>query len=254
MRLPALSLGGALLALTLPVALAPQAGAQTGLTFPNPGVVCDPAGRTCYDSYGPSAGLTQENFGPEAAESLARNMQGASSRDFRLSTGQACIIAKRTCYDDGWSQTNVAGGLTKRLFGSAPSSSSSGSFGDDKRVMRDSGVCSLSRGGDAVFDGPCQLKQVIRDGFNTFVVQLQNGNRYVFKQAGGGGYTISDGFGGSWPATFVDHGNSGVFRFGDYKLVATQDSLSRPADTTSSTGAAAGEALGSFLKALFTNK
>ncbi|MFM9086938.1 MAG: hypothetical protein ACKOPT_02100 [Cyanobium sp.] len=57
-----------------------------------------------------------------------------------------------------------------------------------------------------------------------------------------------------WPATFVDHGNSGVFRFGDYKLVATQDSLSRPAAATPSSGAATGEALGSFLKALFTNK
>ncbi|MFM9046844.1 MAG: YcgJ family protein [Cyanobium sp.] len=251
MRLSALSVGGVLLAVGL--AGVPQANAQTGLTFPSPGVVCDQAGRACYDSYGPSAGYTQENFGPEAAERLARNMDRAGSRDFRLSTGQACIIAKRTCYDDGWSQTNVAGGLTKRLFGSVPSSSSSGNFGDDKRVIRDSGLCSLSRGGDAVFDGPCQLKQVIRDGLNTFVVQLQNGNRYVFKQAGSG-YTISDGFGGSWPATFVDHGNSGVFRFGDYKLVATQDSLSRPASTTPSSGAATGEALGSFLKALFTNK
>lgn len=253
MRLHPPFLGGALLSLAIPLAWTPEANAQAGLTFPKPGVVCDSAGPVCYDSSGPSAGWTEEIFGAKAAKRLVRNLEGASSRDFRLSTGQACIIAKRTCYDDGWSQTNVASGLTKRLFGSAPSSSSSGSFGEDKRVMRDSGLCSLSRGGEAVFDGPCQLKQVVRDGLNTFVVQLQNGNRYVFNQTGGG-YAISDGFGGSWPATFVDHGNSGVFRFGDYKLVATQDSLSRPAAATPSSGAATGEALGSFLKALFTNK
>jgi hypothetical protein len=72
-----------------------------------------------------------------------------------------------------------------------------------------------------VYDGPCLLKQVMQGGQNRYEVQLQNGNRYVFQQLGGR-FEIRDGFGGVWPVTFVDHGQTGVFRFGDYKLVATQ--------------------------------
>ena len=43
--------------------------------------------------------------------------------------------------------------------------------------------------------------------------------------------------------TFIDHGNTGIFRFGDYKLVATQESSNR--------NAAVGSAIGNLLNALF---
>lgn len=109
------------------------------------------------------------------------------------------------------------------------------------------GLCSLSRSSQRVFDGPCQLKQVMQGRLNRYEVRLQNGNLYVFTQQGGG-YVIRDGFGGSWPVTFVDHGNTGIFRFGDYKLVATQQNINRGAN---SRDAAVGNALGNLLNSLF---
>ena len=253
MRPNSLFFGGALLSLALPLVGTTGARAQAGLTYPNPGVVCDAAGPACYDSKGPSVDVTEQVFGQKAANRLTRNLVNADSRDFRLSTGQACILAKRTCFDDGWSQRNVATKLTQRVFGT----SSGGSISNDRNVIRDSGTCTLSRSGETMFDGPCQLKQVVRDGQNTFVITLENGKRYVFKQAEAGGYSISDGFGGTWPATFTDKGEKGVFRFGDYKLVARQNasasygssgSGSRPQTKEEATG----EAFGNLLKTIFS--
>ncbi|MEB3326029.1 MAG: hypothetical protein VKM17_11945, partial [Cyanobacteriota bacterium] len=109
-------------------------------------------------------------------------------------------------------------------------------------------LCSLSQSGRRVFDGPCTLKQVRSGTSNRFEITLDNGNRYVFTQEYGDSYQIRDGFGGSWPVTFVDHGDTGIFRFGDYKLVATQTSGGRQ---PSSTGEAVGDALGQMLKSLF---
>jgi hypothetical protein len=74
MRLHAPFLGGALVSLAIPLALALQSYARAGLTHPNPGVVCNTAGRRCQASYGPSAGVTEDTFGPEAAEGLARHL------------------------------------------------------------------------------------------------------------------------------------------------------------------------------------
>jgi hypothetical protein len=65
----------------------------------------------------------------------------------------------------------------------------------------------------------------------------------------GGGFQIRDGFGGTWPVTFIDHGNTGIFRFGDYKLVATQENSNR--NTVPNNSAAVGNALGNLLNALF---
>lgn len=256
MRSMSLVLGGAVLSVALPLLGPSGARAQAGLTYPNLGVVCDAAGPACYDSKGPSVDLTEQVFGEKAANRLARNLMNADSRDFRLSTGQACVIAKRTCFDDGWGQRNVATKLTQRVFG-ASSGASGSSLGDDKRVIREAGTCTLSRSEETVFDGPCQLKQVVRDGQNTFVITLDNGKRYVFQQASGGGYSITDGFGGTWPATFTDKGQKGVFRFGDYKLVARQSSASSSGSSGSGSRPqtkeeATGEAFGNLLKTIFS--
>lgn len=48
--------------------------------------------------------------------------------------------------------------------------------------------------------------------------------------------------------TFVDHGNTGIFHFGHYKLVATQQNVKRGAN---SRDAAIGNALGNLLNSLF---
>ncbi|MFM2174259.1 MAG: hypothetical protein RLZZ54_2186 [Cyanobacteriota bacterium] len=188
----------------------------SGLSYPRQGVVCDGIGRVCYDSYGPSIGITKEVYGKKAANQLTRALSDSNSRDFRLSTGQACSVSRRTCWKDGWSEREVASGLTQQLFGGG-----GGLRPGQAQVARDSGLCSLSRSAQRVYDGPCLLKQVMQGGQNRYEVTLQNGNRYVFQQLGGR-FEIRDGFGGVWPVAFVDHGNTGVFRFGDYKLVATQ--------------------------------
>ena len=213
----------------------------TGLSYPRSGVVCDAYGRACYDSYGPSISITNEVYGQKAANQLMRSLSTSNSRDFRLSTGQACNVARRTCWNDGWSERVVAPGLTQQLFGG------SGLRPGQAQVARDTGLCSLSRSAQRVYDGPCQLKQVMQGGQNRYEVQLQNGNRYVFQQQGGS-FEIRDGFGGVWPVTFVDHGKTGVFRFGDYKLVATQRG-SQPGYAPSNS--AVGNALGNLLNALF---
>ena len=183
-----------------------------GLSYPQSGVVCDGFGRVCYDSYGPSVGITNEVFGQKAANQLTRALSTSNSRDFRLSTGQACSVSRRTCWNDGWSERVVAPGLTQQLFGG---SGGSGLRPGQAQVARDSGLCSLSRSSQRVYDGPCLLKQVMQGGQSRYEVTLQNGNRYVFQQLGGR-FEIRDGFGGVWPVTFVDHGNTGVFRFQEW--------------------------------------
>jgi hypothetical protein len=230
------------LAAALPLMIGGSVIAQpAGLTYPQSGVVCDSVGRVCYDSYGPSIGITTDVYGKKAGNQLTKNLSQSNSRDFRLSTGQACSVAKRTCWNDGWSERVVAPGLTKQLFGSNLRPGQA-------QVARDSGLCSLSRGGRGVYDGPCLLKQVRQGGQNRYEVQLQNGNTYAFQQIGGA-FQIRDGFGGTWPVTFIDHGNTGIFRFGDYKLVATQENSNR--STNSNRDAAVGNALGNLLNALF---
>ena len=234
-----------LAAACLPVIAASAALAQpVGITYPRQGTVCDSAGQVCYDSYGPSVAITGEYFGQRAASQLSRNLSQSNSRDFRLSSGQACSVARRTCWNDGWSATRVATGLTQHLFGG---SGGGGMRPGQAQVSRDRGLCSLSRAGQRVFDGSCQLKQVMQGGQSRYEVRLENGNRYVFEQQGSG-FLIRDGFGGSWPVTFVDHGNTGIFRFGDYKLVATQQNALRP---PANRDAALGNALGNLLNSLF---
>ena len=234
-----------LLAATLPLVISSGALAQpAGLTYPRPGVVCDSVGKTCYDSYGPSIGITSDVYGKKAANHLSNNLSQTSSRDFRLSTGQACSISKRTCWNDGWGETRVASGLTQQLFGNANGNLRPG----QAQIARDTGLCSLSRNGQRIFDGPCLLKQVRQGGQNRYEVQLQNGSNYVFQQSGSQ-FLIRDGFGGTWPVTFIDHGNTGIFRFGDYKLVATQENSNR--NSSSNRDAAVGNALGNLLNSLF---
>lgn len=226
----------------LPTMIGITAIAQpAGLTYPRAGVVCDSVGQVCYDSYGPSIGITADVYGKKAGNRLGKNLTQSDSRDFRLSTGQACSVARRTCWNDGWAERNVARGLTNQLFGSTLRPGQA-------QVARDTGLCSLSRSGQTLYDGPCLLKQVSQGGQNRYEVQLQNGNNYAFQQVGGS-FEIRDGFGGSWPVTFIDHGNTGIFRFGDYKLVATQENSNR--NSTTNRDAAVGNALGNLLNAIF---
>jgi hypothetical protein len=205
-------------------------------------------GRVCYDSYGPSIGITQINYGQRAADRLQRNLSQSNSRDFRLSTGQACNVARRLCWEDGWAMGTVARGLTQQLFGT---SNAGNQPGGQSQVARDSGICRLNRGFQRVYDGPCQLKQVMKENKNRYVVQLDNGNRYVFEQQGGK-FVINDGMGGSWPVAFSDQGRTGVFRFGVYTLTATQNNPSPAAGGPTSNSAAVNSAIVNLLNTLFS--
>jgi hypothetical protein len=234
----------AVLAVALPLLAQGAAIAQpNGLAYPQPGVVCDSVGQVCYDSYGPSIGITQINYGPRAAGNLQRNLNQTNNRDFRLSTGQACNVSQRLCWDDGWSQRTISRGLTQQLFGAGNDWAQPGR----PQVSRDSGLCSLSRNGQRLYDGPCQLKQVMEGNSNKYVVKLKNGNRYTFVRQGNN-FVINDGFGGNWPVTFIDNGQTGIFRFGEYKLTATQNNGNRPAPNQNT---AVGNAIGNLLNALF---
>jgi len=223
--------------------LVAQANSEA-ITFPRAGEVCDQVGQVCYDSDGPSIGITKIYFGQFAADRLMQNLSGTRSRDFRLSSGQACSIAQRTCWDDGWQAQNKAKRLTQQLFGSVPAQPQHHS---PKQVAEQTGFCSLSEAGRTLFDGPCDLKQVVKGNNSRYRIHLSNGNSYVFTSQGGHRYTINDSFGGSWPVTFVDHGNTGVFRFANYKLVATQNN-GNPQPTA---GQVAGAAVGAMLENLF---
>ena len=46
-------------------------------------MVCDSVGQVCYDSDGPSIGMTQINYSQVAADNLQHNPSQANSRAFR---------------------------------------------------------------------------------------------------------------------------------------------------------------------------
>lgn len=99
--------------------LAAQANSDA-ITYPRAGEVCDQVGQVCYDSFGPSIGITKIYFGQFAADRLTANLGGSNSRDFRLSSGQACSVSQWTCWKDGWNAQHKAKRLTQQLFGVAP--------------------------------------------------------------------------------------------------------------------------------------
>lgn len=251
MRTSSLTLCGSLLILSITALTAESAHGQLGgVSYPRPGVVCDTAGPVCYDGLGPSIAWTEQYFGQVAANRLAEALNQSRSRDFRLSSGQACVIARRTCFEDGWAQRQVAMALTSQLFGPAvaplPGGGGQPANPNNPNVSRSRGLCSLNRSGQVLFSGPCQLRQVSQSGKTRYRIQLQNGNTFVFEQLGRG-WQIRDGFGGTWPVRFIDRGNTGLFLFADYRLTATQTNSNRPA----SREAALGSAITNLLNALF---
>ena len=62
----------------------PAKARSEAITFPRAGEVCDQVGQVCYDSSGPSIGITKIYFGQFAADRLTANLRGSNSRDFRL--------------------------------------------------------------------------------------------------------------------------------------------------------------------------
>jgi hypothetical protein len=250
-------LGGALAA----AALSPGSAQAQSVQSPAAGVLCDAQGLrgtgVCYDSRGVSLPLTGRFLGRKAAAQLdAYLANNPAPSEFRLSNGTVCSVPARTCWEDGWSKRNVSQRLTRQLFTRSESiSSGSGSTGGgwtSSNSAKDTGLCSLSRGSRAVFEGRCDLRQITKDdGQTRYRVRLNNGTTYVFTNRGGE-VTIADDFGSTWPVTYASQGATGIFRWADMSLVATQ-TAGRDSGSPSGTSKneEVGRAIGTLLNTLF---
>jgi hypothetical protein len=231
----------------------PQPMPGQNLLFPSAGVVCDQLERLCYDSQGLSLGLTGQYFGAFAEQNALRNLGGRRPRPaFNLSDGSRCDVRQMTCWSGGgFGQPQINQQLTSYLFGGMPQPRPNPPMpGPGPQPSPVPGgytaQCRLMRGGSNLYNGPCALNEV-RQGYQPrFEVLFQNGPRYVFQQSGSG-YQISDGSGGSWPVQFSDNGRSGIFRWADLTLSATQNNY-RP---ESNANERLGRAVGNFLIDLF---
>ena len=240
---------------------APLAG-HAQVQSPAPGVLCDAqalrGSGVCYDSRGASAPLTGQYLGRRAEAQLSAYLAtNPAPLEFRLSNGIVCSVPARTCWEDGWTKRNVAQRVTGQLFTSSnPYPQDPGSSGDGwnaSQAARDTGLCSLSRGGRPLFDGRCDLRQMNRgDGQTRYRVRLNNGTTYMFTNRGGS-VSIADDFGSTWPVSYLNHGSTGIFRWADMSLVATQ-MAGRSGSSSSSTTSGneeLGRAIGTLLNTLF---
>jgi len=236
------------------------------LSFPAPGVICDGSAKFCYDKQGLSIALTGIAYGQRAQlKAMTSLNNGSPSSEFKLSNGSVCSLALGACWEDGWSKRRLANNLSMQLFGVVPSvnpaypngigtidNNNSNSNGNsngnwNSEAASNSGICSLSRGGNRNFDGPCELKQVQGPGGTRYRVRLGNGTSFTFVNKGNG-FRIEDAMGGSWPVQFVDQGPTGIFRWGNSTLVATQRDWNGYQQGQQTPG---GRALGNLLNNLF---
>jgi len=225
------------------------------LLFPSAGVVCDQPAQRCYDSDGLSLRLTRQYFGAFAEQNALANLRGGGNQlSFNLSNGSRCDVRRSTCWSSGYGQPVINQQLTAQLFGGVPqpmpNPQPNPMPGPGPRPNPAPGgytaLCRLTRNASTLYNGPCALNEV-RQGYQPrFEVLLQNGPRYVFQQSGTG-YQISDGTGGSWPVQFSDNGQSGLFRWADMTLSATQNNY-RP---ETNPNARWGRAIGNFMMDLF---
>ncbi len=236
--------------------LIPLPGAAQEVRSPAPGVLCDAqalrGSGVCYDARGASIPLTGRYLGRRAEAQLANYLaSNPAPLDFRLSNGAVCSVAARTCWEDGWSKRNVAQRLTAQLFNNAQPGPGPSGDGWTGQGGRDTGLCSLSRGSRPLFDGRCDLRQMGQgDGQTRYRVRLNNGTTYVFTNRGGT-VSIADDFGSTWPVTYVNHGVTGIFRWADMSLVATQTAGRSGSLSSSSSNEDLGRAIGTLLNTLF---
>ena len=251
LRFASLSLSAALLA---PALVAPV---FAQVSMPSRGVVCDQRGRVCYDSQGLSMALTQEYFGAQAVQTVLSNLGNQPApQNFRLSTGVACSSQAQTCWSDGWGKSVVDWSLTSQLYGRTSSAGSIGGAANASgaHAEKAGGVCSLSRYGQPLFNGNCQLKKVVNGPKTRFVASLANGQTYSFVSRSGN-FVMQDEAGNVWPVQFENRGTTGVFRWNDLQLIATRTTPVNGGDGSASDalGAAAGAAIGAGLGALLNS-
>jgi hypothetical protein len=189
------------------------AAARNAIDLREAGLVCDEAEQLCYDREGISLSATHRSFG-RYGEDRARSLiaRGERGRTFLLSSGVACDVKARTCWDDGWQRRNVAKGLTRHLFGN-------GSWSDGNQ----SAICLLRRAGRVVYDGSCDLRESNDDRNGRYSAILRNGTTYKFHNDRGR-WWISDNSDRRWPVSIQDYGRAAVFRWADITLETRQRS------------------------------
>ncbi len=234
------------IALALPAPTTQQI-AQQILLFPAPGVVCDQRTQRCYDARGLSSSLTGQQFSTAARQNAFNTLRGRRPPQlFTLSDGSSCDLRQRVCYGQPQINQQITNQLFGGLLGPYPYPSTT-PYPDTTLGQTDyTGDCSITRGGNLVYQGSCALKEVQQGLQPRFEVQLQNGARYIFEQSQGG-YQISDSMGGRWPVQFSDYGRSGQFRWADMTLTVTQRNY-RP---ETNPGGSFGRAIENFLIDLF---
>lgn len=188
------------------------AQAQMGaLTFPQKGVVCDPAGQICYDQQGISLGLTRTYYGHRAEKDLLMQFSNQPMpREYRLSDGSVCSVPARSCWSDGWSKRYRNPSLTSQLYGH-----------NHQVLSKENGYCRLDDWGLRAYNGRCRLIRAVGgQDFrgNTYTVRMTNRPELVFGNRNG--YLVARSGNRSWPAQFENLGNNtAVFRWGTQQLL-----------------------------------
>ncbi len=183
---------------------------STGLQFPQSGVVCESAGKLCYDRMGLSLGLTREYFGTYAEQQALRQLNGqAPPRVFRLGNGSVCDVDARRCWSDGWERRSPNPSLSRQLFGQEA--------GDTARLAQ----CRLTRWFKVLNSGSCEIGEGLGERGRTLTITLSDGAVISFSNPRGLGYQLSDSKGNTWPVRVIDQGSSINFSWSDRVLQVT---------------------------------
>lgn len=186
------------------------------ISNPSPGVLCDRNAQRCFDNQGASISLTQRYLGQTAGQRLSAEQSGRPRpAEFQLSNGTLCSVPVQTCWSDGSRKRTTNTTLTQQLFGSTTVDNAV----NERREAR----CSLNQQGRGIYDGPCEIRVLGREGtLQRYAVIFPDGRRYQFRRSGDGSLQLEDGT-GTWPVELIDHGYTGVFRWSTMLLVATRE-------------------------------
>ena len=194
----------------------PAEAKQHLIDSPSSGVICDRSTRSCYDRDGISLSLTRKYFGSKAERQLWYELIGRPrSLNFTLSNGSSCDLRAQSCWSDGSRRRRLDRTLSLQLFGQVNSKG--------RAISTSPGRCTLARGASLMHKGGYSLKLVERrNGVSRYVVNLPNDRKFSFSDRSGR-LNVTDAT-GSWTVNYIDHGTTGVFRWRDMTLVATQGS------------------------------
>lgn len=187
----------------------------SAITNPTPGVLCDRNAQRCFDNQGVSISQTQRYLGNSAGQRLSAEQSGRPRpSEFQLSNGTLCSVPDQTCWSDGSKKRTKNTTLTQQLFASTTVDNS----GNETQAAR----CSLHQQGRGIYDGPCEIRVVSRDGnLQRYAAIFPDGRRYQFRRSGDA-LQLEDAT-GTWPVELIDHGYTGVFRWSTMLLVATRE-------------------------------